>query len=113
MVTTGERLREYVVERTHIATEKTLSVPTGIDAQRFISGERDTARRALGLPTDRSMIGIVATIRTWKGHAYLVEALAKLKQTNLELLIVLHYFPHQKHHHKVTLSLIVRCRLYL
>lgn len=88
VVTTGERLREYVIERTQIAAGKTLSVPTGIDAQRFMSGDRDTARRTLGLPTDRSMIGIVATIRTWKGHVYLVEALAKLKQTNVELLIV-------------------------
>ncbi len=88
VVTTGERLREYVVERTHLAAEKTLSVPTGIDAQRFVSGDRHTARQALKLPEHRIIIGIVATIRTWKGHAYLVEALAKLKQTNVELLIV-------------------------
>ena len=38
------------------------------------------ARAALGLPADAPLIGIVATLRSWKGHRYLLEAFARLAQ---------------------------------
>jgi glycosyltransferase involved in cell wall biosynthesis len=50
------------------------SAPTGIDAARFAPGERGAARRLTGLPAAARLIGIVATLRSWKGHRYLLEA---------------------------------------
>ena len=38
--------------------------------RRFAPGDRDAARRALGLPAGVPLIGIVATLRSWKGHRY-------------------------------------------
>jgi glycosyltransferase involved in cell wall biosynthesis len=45
------------------------------------------ARSKTGLPADLTLVGIVATLRSWKGHRYLVEACAALPQ-NVGLVIV-------------------------
>ncbi|HSU63748.1 MAG TPA: glycosyltransferase family 4 protein [Burkholderiales bacterium] len=87
IVTAGESLRRELIERNHFAAERIDSVPTGIDASRFKPGERNTARAALSLPVDRTLVGIVATLRSWKGHRYLVEAVAQLPDS-ISLVIV-------------------------
>jgi glycosyltransferase involved in cell wall biosynthesis len=78
IVTTGEILRMQLVRDNHIPPERITSVPTGIDAARFVPGGRDAARRQTALPAERRLIGIVATLRSWKGHRYLIEALSRL-----------------------------------
>jgi glycosyltransferase involved in cell wall biosynthesis len=80
IVTTGETLRTQLIRDNRLRPERITSVPTGIDATRFIPGERHAARRLTGLPTDRRLIGIVATLRSWKGHRYLIEALSLLPE---------------------------------
>jgi glycosyltransferase involved in cell wall biosynthesis len=81
IVTTGELLKKELVERNGYPAPRIDSVPTGIDPRRFRPGERSQARRRLGLPPDRTLVGIVATLRSWKGHLFLIEALAGLPQT--------------------------------
>jgi len=76
VVTTGEKLREQVMRETGLGAARVTSVPTGIDLGRFVPGDRLAARRGLGLPADAFTVGIVATLRSWKGHRYLVEAVA-------------------------------------
>lgn len=88
VVTTGERLREDVIGRTGCNPERVLSIPTGIDHERFAPGDRAAARRALELPEDRFIVGIVATLRSWKGHRFLVDAVAGLADPRLLLVIV-------------------------
>lgn len=88
VVTTGERLREDVIGRTGADPARVISIPTGIDDTLFSPGDRAAARRALGLPEDRLIVGIVATLRSWKGHRYLVEAIASLADPRLMLVIV-------------------------
>jgi glycosyltransferase involved in cell wall biosynthesis len=78
VVTTGEALRRRLVEENRFPAHRIVSVPTGMDAGRFRPGDRGAAREKLGLPADRILVGIVATLRSWKGHRYLVEALARL-----------------------------------
>ncbi len=75
IVTTGEALKKQLVERNGFPAQRIDSVPTGIDTARFRPGERAAARAALGLPQDRKIVGIVATLRSWKGHRFLIEAL--------------------------------------
>jgi glycosyltransferase involved in cell wall biosynthesis len=75
IVTTGEALKRELAERTGLAAERIESVPTGADAERYKPGDKQAARTALGLPADAILIGIVATLRSWKGHRYLLEAL--------------------------------------
>lgn len=79
VVTTGEALRLQVMKEAHLAPERVTSVPTGIDLDRFAPGDRTAARAALSLPADAFIIGIVATLRSWKGHRYLVDAIAAMK----------------------------------
>jgi glycosyltransferase involved in cell wall biosynthesis len=77
VVTTGERLREQVMRETGLAAGRVTSVPTGVDLARFAPGDRAAARDRLGLPRDGFVVGIVATLRSWKGHRYLVDAAAQ------------------------------------
>jgi glycosyltransferase involved in cell wall biosynthesis len=51
------------------------SIPTGIDLERFVPGDATAARARLGLP-ERPALGVIATMRTWKGHVHLFDALA-------------------------------------
>jgi len=83
VVTTGERLREQVMRETGLGAARVSSVPTGIDLKRFVPGSRGEARARLGLPADAFVVGIVATLRSWKGHRYLVDAVAGTPETTL------------------------------
>jgi glycosyltransferase involved in cell wall biosynthesis len=75
IVTAGEALRRELIERNGIAAERVESVPTGADTRRFCPGDPAAARARVGLPQQALLIGIVATLRSWKGHRYLLEAL--------------------------------------
>lgn len=88
VVTTGEALRQQLIERFDIPAERVISVPTGIDPARFHPGDKQQARRALGLDVQLHYIGIVATLRSWKGHLYLIEAFATLNVADWRLLII-------------------------
>src|SRR5207245_1209782 len=81
IVTAGESLRRELIERNHFAAERIDSVPTGIDASRFTPGDPAIARAALKLPQDKTLVGIVATLRSWKGHRYLIEAAGQLPES--------------------------------
>ena len=78
IVTTGENLRTQLIRDNRVPSERITSVPTGIDSARFVPGARDAARRSTGLPSEGRLIGIVATLRSWKVHRYLIEALQGL-----------------------------------
>jgi len=75
IVTAGEALKQDLVERNGFPAGRIDSVPTGIDTQRFRPADRVAARKTLGLPAERVLVGIVATLRSWKGHRFLLEAL--------------------------------------
>ena len=75
IVTTGEALKRELVERTGVPAARIESVPTGADPGVYQPGDKLSARTRLGLPPDALLIGIVATLRSWKGHRYLLEAL--------------------------------------
>ena len=76
VITTGESIRAQLIERNGYTPGRIESIPTGIDETRFRPGDRVAARRALGLPEDLTLVGIVATLRSWKGHRYLIDAVA-------------------------------------
>ncbi|MDA8261066.1 MAG: glycosyltransferase family 4 protein [Betaproteobacteria bacterium] len=92
VVTTGEHLRRHLIDRLGLDPARVISVPTGIDTARFspvkCTAEKAVAKLALGLDPAQHHLGIVATLRSWKGHRYLLDAFAQLKRTELHLLIV-------------------------
>jgi glycosyltransferase involved in cell wall biosynthesis len=74
IVTTGEALRSQLARDNGIPLARMTSIPTGIDLTRYIPGDARAARARLGV-AERPTLGIVATLRAWKGHEYLFDAI--------------------------------------
>ncbi|MGH8703241.1 MAG: glycosyltransferase family 4 protein [Burkholderiales bacterium] len=88
IVVTGEALRRQLHEQNGYPLEHMTSIRTGIDLKRFRPLDKGEMRRLLGVP-DRQVIGILATLRDWKGHDYLLDALAILRQRFADLSLVI------------------------
>ncbi len=88
IVTTGEALRTALIEEAGLRRVPIVSVPTGIDVSRYAPGDAAHARAALGLAPEGFVVGIVATLRSWKGHLHLLEAFARVRQPGDRLLVV-------------------------
>jgi glycosyltransferase involved in cell wall biosynthesis len=78
IVVTGEALKEQLVRDNGFDPARITSVRTGIDLARFRPGDRAAMRARCGVD-DRPAVGIVATLRDWKGHDPLLEAWALLR----------------------------------
>ena len=78
--TTGESVRNDMIEHNRIDPEKILSVPTGIDATLFDPERYDRleARKKFGFKEDETVIGIVAVLRQFKRHDLFLEAAKSL-----------------------------------
>lgn len=93
VATTGEALRRQLIGELDLPPERVTSVPTGIDLDYFrpqAPEVRASIRNELGITPAAKVIGIVATLRSWKGHDYLLQAFVSLaaKHPDLALLIV-------------------------
>lgn len=88
IATTGESLRQTLIRELQLPPDRVTSVPTGIDTQRFAPGDKVATRQALGLDPNGHYLGIVATLRSWKGHLFLLDAFARLNAPDWQLLIV-------------------------
>ncbi len=90
IVTTGEALRQQLLRDNSYDPATVTSVPTGIDLQHYRPQAPAVARGALGLNPACHYLGILATLRTWKGHAYLLDAFARLapRYPDWQLLLV-------------------------
>lgn len=84
IVTTGEALRRQLNRDNGFLMERMTSVPTGVDLNRFSPGDPSVARTALGLESTRRYLGIVATLRNWKGHVYLLDSLRQWAEDWME-----------------------------
>ena len=89
MVTTGEKLRLQINSDNGIPLDLMKSVRTGIDLDRYHPDNKQQARTEMGLP-EKNTVGILATLRSWKGHSYLLDAWSALlkKFPQWQLLIV-------------------------
>lgn len=93
VVTTGEALRLDLIERLRLPLDHAVSVPTGIDLARYSRSAAlpsAAARAAFGIAPQARVVGIAATLRSWKGHDYLLDAAVLLYPDfpDLELLII-------------------------
>ena len=88
VMTTGEAIVEDLARDGFVPRARLAAVPTGIDADVFKPGDKAAARAALGLPQDKFLFGIVATLRSWKGHLILLEALKQLGDPGAHVVIV-------------------------
>jgi len=75
VVTTGEAIRSHLIEVLKLDPAHVVSIPTGTDLTRYNPGDQRAARAKLNLPIDKKLIGMVATLRSWKGHRFLIDAM--------------------------------------
>lgn len=89
IVTTGEALRQQLVRTNGFDPQRVTSVRTGIDLTIFRPMDKEQCRRQLGLEARRA-VGIVATLRDWKGHDYLLDAWRLLQRrfVDWQLLVI-------------------------
>ena len=88
LMTTGQSIREQLLADGFVDDRNIFSVPTGIDTDKFIPGNLLEQRQRLGLPQNHYIFGIVATLRSWKGHTHLLEAFQLLGDDKASLVIV-------------------------
>ena len=78
IVTTGEALREQLHRDNGYTLDRMTSVRTGIALDYYRLLEKAAMRARLGLD-NHPTIGIVATLRDWKGHEDLLDAMVLLR----------------------------------
>jgi glycosyltransferase involved in cell wall biosynthesis len=75
VITTGEAIRTTMIERHGFDGRKIVSIPTGVDTTAFSRASVNGAfRQAYGIPKDVPLVGIIAVLRSWKGHEDFVDA---------------------------------------
>jgi glycosyltransferase involved in cell wall biosynthesis len=88
VVTTGIFISNMLIERLSLDPARVVAIPTGTDLDRFKPGDRAAARAVLGIAAGAKLIGIVATLRSWKGHRFLLEAMTDPKLAAAHLVLV-------------------------
>ena len=91
VVTTGETVRRGVIEQTGIAKCRTLSIPTGVDLQRFQRAPtNEQTRKVMGAGAKDRIVGTIAFLRGYKGLSYFLEAaqLVVFKTQDVKFVIV-------------------------
>lgn len=79
VVTVSEYVRRYLVEEKSIRGDKVVTVPTGIDLERFDPDKTpDTLRAELGVGPEWPVVGTVAILRRKKGHHVLLDAIPEV-----------------------------------
>jgi glycosyltransferase involved in cell wall biosynthesis len=78
IVTTGEALRLQLHRDNRYPLDHMTSIRTGIDLARFRPLDRQAMRLKLGV-ADQPTLGILATLRDWKGHHQLFDAMLILR----------------------------------
>lgn len=75
VMTTSKSIRQAMIDK-GVNPDKIVSIPTGVDVQRFASGTPGRFRAALGIPADVPLVGQIAVLRGSKGpHIFMQAAL--------------------------------------
>ncbi len=86
VITTGQGIRRHLIEDYGLPAGRVVSIPTGIDLERFQPAPPDPAFQAeLGLDPAAPVVGMIAVLRSWKRHdvfcAMAAQVLAARPQT--------------------------------
>ena len=91
VITSGKAIREEMIKKNSMLAEKIISIPAGVDENRFsLDVDATSIKEEFGLSNSDFVVGIVAVLRSWKGHDFLIKAAITLIEKNipLKLLIV-------------------------
>lgn len=86
IVTTSNEISSKICKSIKLPQDRVISVPTGVDPRFFVPGspiEQGDVRSKLGLSSAEFVIAMVATLRSWKGHRFMIEALREVPEMKL------------------------------
>ncbi|MDP2157758.1 MAG: glycosyltransferase family 4 protein [Nitrospirota bacterium] len=90
VITTGEAIRLQMITVNRFDPHKIISIPTGVDAERFTPDAPYTdIRQELGLAASTVLVGSVSVIRSWKGLDYFVRAIPIIARVMPEVRFVI------------------------
>lgn len=90
VITSGKMIKEKMVKVNGYDSQKIVSIPTGINEKTcFPEPSKQWAREKFHIEKNDFLLGIVAMLRSWKGHLYLLEAVKTLQKKipNIRLII--------------------------
>jgi glycosyltransferase involved in cell wall biosynthesis len=91
VITTGEAVRQQLIQKNRLRADKVVSIPTGVDIEFFSPRAPDfAAKTALGLPETSKVVSVIAVLRRFKRHDLFLEAAKILTERDptLRFLIV-------------------------
>jgi glycosyltransferase involved in cell wall biosynthesis len=81
VTTTGEAVRQQLIDQNRLNPDEVVSIPTGVDMKRFHSGSPDVAlKEALGIQVGQPVLGTVSFLRPEKGLNVLIDAVSLLQK---------------------------------
>lgn len=87
VVTTSEAIKMHVQEALQISENRVFNIPTGVDVtSKFFpvgSNAKVEARAQLGVSLNAPTLGMLSTLRSWKGHEYVLDALESFPSATL------------------------------
>ena len=79
IIASGKHIKATLASRNKLNPEKIVSIAAGVDLDKFSTHiKADKIRNEFGLKRFFPIIGIVAILRSWKGHQYFLEAIPKV-----------------------------------
>lgn len=80
IVTSGRIIAEQLIDATGVSPEKVFAVAPGADPRRFVPNLEagKEIRAEFNIPEDATVYGMVAVLRSWKGHCLFLEAITPL-----------------------------------
>lgn len=82
-------LRRWLVDVVGIAERRVTTIPNGVDTERFSSGDRRGARRALGVSENRLVVGAIGRLDPVKDYMTLLTAVARLRDAHPNLVVTI------------------------
>lgn len=85
IITTGEQIKNRMINENKFNEKKIISIPTGVDIEKF-----NPDRFQLNKKKNEFSVGAVGVLRSWKGHNYLIDAIPSIIREipNIKIYIV-------------------------
>ena len=85
VITTSDRITTGLQGALNLSRDRVMTVPTGIDIERFKPQREVAPRYASGISDWRPVVGMVSVLRSWKGHAIFLKAIKLLLHQGIDL----------------------------
>ncbi|MCE0497272.1 MAG: glycosyltransferase family 4 protein [Methylacidiphilales bacterium] len=78
ILTTSQRIANRLIEELGVQPSGVTCISTGVDLAQYHPGVAGTLRQELGLAPETALIGMISVLRSWKGHATLLDAAGQI-----------------------------------